>query len=203
MYLFAPFTLQNFKKILRPDPELWGCAIFWPKMVHLSWTKNFLVQTIIITFIYLLALFIVQNILKILTANPEFWGWVIFGPKMVHLPQTKTFFWKIVTIIFIYVLPPFILQNFKKILRPSPELWGCAIFVPKIPQFLLYEFFWNKPLLLLSSTYWSFRLPSLGKILKKLQMIQSYEEAPFLGPKWFICLNFFFEKLLISLSSTY
>ena len=79
----------------------------------------------------------------------------------------------------------------------NPELWECAIFAPKIPQLLQYELFWNKPLLLLSSTYWSFRLPSLGKILKKLQMIQSYEEAPFLGPKWSICpKQFFFWKII-------
>ena len=33
--------------------------------------KNFLVETIIITFIYILALFIVQNLKKILTVDPE------------------------------------------------------------------------------------------------------------------------------------
>ena len=35
--------------------------------------------------------------------------------------------------------------------------------------------------------------------------IQSYEDAPFLGPKWSICLKqiFFWIKLLISFSSTY
>ena len=83
---------------------------FGPKMVHLSWTKFFLVQTIIITFIYLLALFIVQNFQKILTVDPELWGCVIFGPKMVHLPQI--FFWKIIKIILIYLLAPFIVRNF-------------------------------------------------------------------------------------------
>ena len=61
MYLLASFILQNLKKILRADPEFWGCVIFGPKMAHLSITKLFLVQTIIISFIYLLALFIVQN----------------------------------------------------------------------------------------------------------------------------------------------
>ena len=30
----APFILQNFEKILRADPELWGCAIYGPKMTH-------------------------------------------------------------------------------------------------------------------------------------------------------------------------
>ena len=38
IYLLAPFIVQNFKKILPKDPELWGCAIFGPKMVHfLKW----------------------------------------------------------------------------------------------------------------------------------------------------------------------
>ena len=36
MYLLVPFILQNFKRILRADPELSGCAIFGPKMAHLS-----------------------------------------------------------------------------------------------------------------------------------------------------------------------
>ena len=35
IYLLAPFIVQNFKKILTPDQELWGCAIFGPKMAHL------------------------------------------------------------------------------------------------------------------------------------------------------------------------
>ena len=41
MYLLAPFALQDFLKILRADPELWGCVIFGPKVTHLSWTKFF------------------------------------------------------------------------------------------------------------------------------------------------------------------
>ena len=62
-----------------------------------------------------------------------------------------------------YLLAPFILQNFKKILRADPELWGCANFRPKMANFSRTNFFWYKPLLLLSSTYWPF---SLSKILK-------------------------------------
>ena len=62
-----------------------------------------------------------------------------------------------------YLLAPFILQNFKKILRADPELWGCAIFGPKMAHLPWTKFFWYKPLLLLSSTYWPF---SLCKILK-------------------------------------
>ena len=41
MYLLAPFILQNLKKIIRANPELWGCAIFGPKMAHLPGTKFF------------------------------------------------------------------------------------------------------------------------------------------------------------------
>ena len=58
IYLLAPFILQNFKKILGANPELWGCAIFKPKIAQFVLNKTFLVQTIITTFIYLLALFI-------------------------------------------------------------------------------------------------------------------------------------------------
>ena len=92
-----------------------------------------------------------------------------------------------------YLLAPFILQNFKKILRADPELWGCAIFGPKMAHLSWTKFFWYKPLLLLSSTYWPF---SLCKILKKFfQQIQSYKDVQFLGPKWLISPNEnFFRK---------
>ena len=63
----------------------------------------------------------------------------------------------------VYLLAPFILQNFKKILRADPELWGCAIFGPKMAHLSWTKFFWYKPLLLLSSTYWPF---SMCKTLK-------------------------------------
>ena len=59
MYLLGPFILQNLKKNIRADSELWGCVPFVLNNI-------FLVQTIIFTFIYLLALFIVQNLKKFL-----------------------------------------------------------------------------------------------------------------------------------------
>ena len=65
IYLLALFIVLNLKKIITADPELWGCAIFEPKMVHCP-PNIFLLQTIIITFIYLLALSIVQNLKKFL-----------------------------------------------------------------------------------------------------------------------------------------
>ena len=33
--LLALFMVQNFKNILRTNPELWGCTIFESKMAHL------------------------------------------------------------------------------------------------------------------------------------------------------------------------
>ena len=41
IYLLALFIVQNLKKIRTADPELWECAIFGPKMVHLPQTIFF------------------------------------------------------------------------------------------------------------------------------------------------------------------
>ena len=41
IYLFALFIVQNFKKILGADPELWACTISGPKMVYLPYTIIF------------------------------------------------------------------------------------------------------------------------------------------------------------------
>ena len=35
IYLLVPFIVENCKKILTADSDLWGCTIFGPKMVHL------------------------------------------------------------------------------------------------------------------------------------------------------------------------
>ena len=37
MYFLTAFIGQNFKKALRADPKIQGCAIFTPKMACLSW----------------------------------------------------------------------------------------------------------------------------------------------------------------------
>ena len=67
MYLLAPFIRQNFyKKILDLILSYEDVRHFWDKNSPFALNKNFLVKTIIITFIYLLALFIVQNVKKIL-----------------------------------------------------------------------------------------------------------------------------------------
>ena len=77
MYLLDPFILQNFRKILRANPELLGCVIFGPICPE----QFFLVQTIIITFIYLLALFIMQNLKKFLQQIQNYEDAPFFGPK--------------------------------------------------------------------------------------------------------------------------
>ena len=89
--LIGPFHCAKFKKILTADPELWGCTIFGPKMVHLPQTKNFLDKIINIIFIYLLVPFIVQNFTKIFTMDPELWGCSILGAKIAHLPKWEFF----------------------------------------------------------------------------------------------------------------
>ena len=100
---------KMFKKILRANPELWGCAIFGTKMAHSSWTI-FLVQTIIITFIYLLALFIVQNLKKFLLQIQGYEDAPFLGPEWSIYPK-QFFLGEIIKIILIYLLAPFLAQN--------------------------------------------------------------------------------------------
>ena len=69
----GPFHCAKFYKILTADPELWGCAIFGAKMIHLPQTIFFL-KIINIILINLLAPFIGQNFTKILPAYAELWG---------------------------------------------------------------------------------------------------------------------------------
>ena len=89
---------------------------------------------------------------------------------------------KTINITFIYLLALFIVQSFKKILREDPGE-DVPLLDPKWSTCPKQDFFWKKILILLLSTYWPL---SWCKILKKfLQLIQSYEDAPFvLDPKW-------------------
>ena len=61
MYLLAPFILQNFKKIIRADPELRGVPFSGPKWPLCPERNIFDSTNHYRTFIYLLALFTVQN----------------------------------------------------------------------------------------------------------------------------------------------
>ena len=94
MYLLAPFILENFKKILRADPELWGYAIFGPKMAHLSWSKKFWNKPLLLLS-SISGPFHCAKFKKILRVDPKLWGCTIFGPKMVHLPKRTLLFGKL------------------------------------------------------------------------------------------------------------
>ena len=53
IYWLASFIVQNFKKILPADPELWGCAIFGPNVVHLPKWENLLMSLVSFIHAYL------------------------------------------------------------------------------------------------------------------------------------------------------
>ena len=133
----ALFILQNFKKILRADPELWDVPFsspkwsIWPEQIFFG--SNYYYYHLPIGPLHC------GKFKKTLTVDPELWGCTIFGPKMIHLPQF--FGGKIIKINLIYILAPFIVQNFKKILPGDPELWECAILGPKMAHFPKLEFF--------------------------------------------------------------
>ena len=90
----GPLHLENFKKILRANPESWRWAIFGPQMAHFSWTKFFWYKPLLLlSSIY--GIFHCAKFKKNLTADPELCGCAILGPKMVHFPPTKFFFGKL------------------------------------------------------------------------------------------------------------
>ena len=100
-----------------------------------------------------------------------------------------------------HLLAPFILQNSEKVLRANPELQGCAIFEPKMSirpeQFFLVQ---TIIITFIYHYYYFHHLPFHCTKLKKkfLRWIQSYVDAPFLGPKWSICHKqiFFWKKII-------
>ena len=68
----------------------------------------------------------------------------------------------------------------KTIFWANQELWGCAIFGTKMTHLSWTYFFWCKPLLLLSSSYWPFHC---GKILKILTEDPELWQCEIFGPK--------------------
>ena len=151
MYLLAPFILQNSFK----NSESWFrvmriSTIFGTKMAPFVLNKNFLVQTIVITFIYLLALFIVQNLKKFLQRIQNYDDAPFLGPKWSIC--SNFFFWNTINIILIYLLAPSV--KFKKILLADPELWGCAISGPKMAHFSKLNFFQKTCLVSFSHAYY-------------------------------------------------
>ena len=136
MYILAPFILQNFKKILRADPELWDVPFAGPKWPICN--EQFFFGTNHYYYFHLpTGPFDCAKSKKILTAYPELWECAIYGPKMVQLPHFLG--GGIINIILIYLLAP--MQNFKKVLPEDSELWGCSIFEPKMAHFPKWEFF--------------------------------------------------------------
>ena len=97
-----PFHCAKFKKILTADPELWGCTIFGPKMVHLP-QIIFFGKIIKIILIYLSASFILQNFKKMYPADPELWGCAIFGLKMTHYLKWEFFSENLLTSLFPFI----------------------------------------------------------------------------------------------------
>ena len=98
------------------------------------------------------------------------------------------FFWNKTLLLLSPTYWPFSLSKIlKKILTADIESWGCAIFGLKMVHIPQFFFFRKKLLISFSSTYWPL---SLCRFFKKLlQLIQSYEDVPFLGPKWPIFPN--------------
>ena len=97
------FYCRKFWKILTADPELWGCVIFGPKMVHLPQTIFFW-KIINIILIYLLAPFIGQKFKKFLPADLELWRCAIFRLKIVHFPKWAFFSEKLLLISLVYFI---------------------------------------------------------------------------------------------------
>ena len=152
-------------------------------------------------FMYLLSPFIVQNFKKVLRADPELWDVPFLGPKWPICPEN--FFWYKPLLLLSSTYWPFSLcKILKKFLEPIQSCEMCHFWDQNGP-FVLKIFFGT-------NHYCYFHLPiglfHCAKLKKKiLQLIQSYEDAPFWGPKWSICPDqfIFFGKLLIPFSSTY
>ena len=53
IYLLAPFIVQNLKKILPVDPELWGCAIYGPFPQIRIFSENLLMSLVSFIHVYL------------------------------------------------------------------------------------------------------------------------------------------------------
>ena len=86
----APFHYAKFKKIFTADPELWQCAIFGPKMVHLL-RKFFFRKIIIMILIYVLAPIIVKIFKKFFQEMQSYKYVQFMRPKWPNSPNEKFF----------------------------------------------------------------------------------------------------------------
>ena len=106
--------------------------------------------------------------------------------KKIKFPQMNFFSKKATNKIFIYLLAPFILQNFKKKFR-------MCHFRDQNSPFVMNKIFLVQTIIV---TFICLLALFIVQNFKKfLQQTQSYEDAPFLGPKWSIYpkQNFFLE----------
>ena len=151
MYLLAPFILQNFKKILMIDSELWRCAIFGPKMAHLSWTKNFRYKPLLLLSSTYWPFSLCKILKKFLGPIQSYDDVPFSGPKW-PICHEQIFFGTYHYYYFHLPTGLFHCTKFKKILTADEELWGCAIFGPKMVH-LPPKIFFGKLLKSFSSTY--------------------------------------------------
>ena len=110
------------------------------------------------------------------------------GPKWPTCYE-HIFLVQTIIITFTYLLALFIVQNLKKNSYSRYRVMRmCHFWSENGPYSPNNFFFFRKKLLIsFSSSYWPL---SLCKFFKKLlQLIQSYEDVPFLGPKWPIFPN--------------
>ena len=85
---------KSFKNILRANPELWGCAIFGPKMVQFPPNKIFFGKKLLISFsstYWPLSLYKIFK--KFLKQIQSYQDMPFLGPKC-HLPKREFFFRK-------------------------------------------------------------------------------------------------------------
>ena len=105
IYLLAFFSMQDFSKILRVDPELWGWSIFGSTNGRFLQTRIFEEKSLI-SFSSSYWPLSFCKILKILKMDPEFWSSAILEPKWVHLLK-RIFFQKtdlnLVPIFYVYL----------------------------------------------------------------------------------------------------
>ena len=79
IYWLATFIVQNFKKILFANPELWGCTIFGPKMAHFPWDFFFFIKHVNEPWFFHSCLSTCQNQSEIL-AIKEYKNLIGWGP---------------------------------------------------------------------------------------------------------------------------
>ena len=124
------------------------------------------------------------------------------GQKCPYCPYKK-YMVEIINITSMCILDPFSVQNFKKIFRGVSELWGWDIFGSKLVHLPQTRTFLGK---VVNIIFIYLLTPFIVKSFKRfLQWIQSYEDVPFLDPKWAYLpkQSFIFQKNLVPIIHAY